>query len=172
MGGLPSITIEYLSKRSGVDERTILRYQRLGLVRKPRTVTPGLLLYTSEDVDRIRFARSALNLGFEPAAVRELLALADHKSKRCRGVKEIAERHLHDIDCRIADLQGMADILKPLISECISDMAISECPIVEALTGGVDPRPLPALRTKQLAASPLDQQSEPSYRIAEQANTE
>src|SRR5262249_61593817 len=105
MHGLPSITIEYLSKRSGVDGRTILRYQRLGLVRKPRTVTPGLLLYTQEDVERTRFARSALNLGFQPAAVRELLALADHKSKRCREVKEIAERHLRDIHCRIADLQ-------------------------------------------------------------------
>ena len=139
MDGLPSITIEYLSKRSGVDDRTILRYQRLGLVRKPRTVTPGLSLYTPEDVDRIRFARSALNLGFQPAAVRELLDLADHKSKRCREVKEIAERHLHDIHCRIADLQRMADTLKPLISECTSDMAISECPIVEELTGGALP---------------------------------
>jgi len=147
MDGLPSITIEYLSKRSGVDDRTILRYQRLGLVRKPRTVAPGLSLYTPEDVDRIRFARSALNLGFQPAAVRELLDLADHKSKRCREVKEIAERHLHDIHCRIADLQRMADTLKPLISECISDMAISECPIVEALTDGVDARPLLASRT-------------------------
>src|SRR5262249_25583657 len=139
MHGLPSITIEYLSKRSGVDGRTILRYQRLGLVRKPRTVTHGLLLYTPVDVDRTRFARSALNLGFQPAAVRELLDLADHKSKRCREVREIAERHLHDIHCRIADLQRMADTLKPLISECTSDMAISECPIVEALTDSIDP---------------------------------
>ena len=139
MGGLPSITIEYLSKRSGVDETTILRYQRLGLVRKPRTVTPGLLLYTPEDVDRIRFARSALNLGFQPPAVRELLDLADHKSKRCCGVKEIAERRLHDIHCRIADLQRMADLLKPLTSECTAEMTISECPIVEALTGGALP---------------------------------
>jgi MerR family mercuric resistance operon transcriptional regulator len=139
MGGLPSISIEYLSKRSGVDERTIRRYQRLGLVRNPRTVTPGFLLYTSEDVDRIRFARSALNLGFQPAAVRELLDLADHKSKRCCGVKEISERHLHDIRRRIADLQKMADILTPLTSECTSDMTISECPIVEAITGGALP---------------------------------
>src|SRR5262249_48193237 len=124
MGGLPSITIEYLSKRSGVDEGTIRRYQRLGLVRKPRTVTPGLLLYTLEDADRIRFARSAFNLGFQPAAVRELLDLAHHKSKRCREVKKIAERQLHDIHSRIAELQRMTaklqrmtDALKPLISE-------------------------------------------------------
>src|SRR5262245_63570736 len=133
MSGLTSITIEYLSKRSGVDAGTILRYQRLGLVRKPRTVTPGPLLYTPEDGDRIRFARSAFNLGFQPAAVRELLDLADHKSKRCCGVKKIAERHLHDIRRRIVDLQRMADILKPLTSECTSEMAISGCPIVEAL---------------------------------------
>ena len=63
MRGLPSITIEYLSKRSGADEGTILRYQRLGLVRKPRTVTPGLLLYTPEDVDRIRFASRSRGRG-------------------------------------------------------------------------------------------------------------
>src|SRR5262249_12929003 len=63
MRGLPSITIEYLSKRSGADEGTILRYQRLGLVRRPRTVTPGLLLYTPEDVDRIRFASRSRGRG-------------------------------------------------------------------------------------------------------------
>src|SRR5262249_7987766 len=149
MDGLPSITIEYLSKRSGVDDRTILRYQRLGLVRKPRTVTPGLSLYTPEDVDRIRFARSALNLGFQPATVRELLDLADHKSKRCREVKEIAERHLHDIRRRIAALQRMADILKPLTSECTSDMTISECPIVEALTRWRPPADMSRSPTKR-----------------------
>ena len=105
MSALPSITIEYLSKRSGADQATIRRYQGLGLVRKPRTVMPGLALYAPDDVDRVRFVSRALSLGFEPASIRELLDLVDHKAKQCGKVKEIAERHLHDLHCRIADLQ-------------------------------------------------------------------
>jgi len=141
MSGLPSITIEVLSKQSGVDEATVHRYQRLGLVRKPRTVVAGLSLYSPDDIDRVRFTKSALNLGFEPAAIRELLDLADHKGMQCHKVKEIAERHLNDLYSRIAELQRMVSALKPLVSECSRDMAISECPIVEALTACADLRP-------------------------------
>ena len=152
MGGLPSITIEVLSKHSSVDEATIRGYQRLGLVRKPRTVVTGLSLYSPDDIDRVRFIKSALNLGFEPAAIRELLDLADHKGMECHKVKEIAERHLRDLYSRITELQRMVSALKPLVSECASDMTISECPIVEALRAGADLRPSIA----RLAASAQD----------------
>jgi MerR family mercuric resistance operon transcriptional regulator len=126
--------MEAPSKHSGVDGDTIRACQRLGLFPKPRSVIGGLALYRLDDVDRIRFVTRALDLGFSAAAIRDLVKLADRKTERCAEVKAMAERHLDDLNRRIADLQRMAASLRPLVSGCSAGMAISKCPIIQALS--------------------------------------
>jgi DNA-binding transcriptional MerR regulator len=139
MGGLPTITMEALSKQSGVDGDTIRACQRLGLFPKPHIIG-GLALYRLDDVDRIRFVTRALDLGFSVAAIRDLINLADRTTEHCAEVKAMAERHLDDLNRRIADLQRMAASLKPLVSGCSAGMTVSKCPIMQALTARTDER--------------------------------
>src|SRR5262245_31191714 len=79
-----TITIEVLSKRSGVDLETILNYQREGFIRKPTRVPGNLTFYRIEDLDRLEFVRRALSLGFTAGANRALAKLHDGKSKSNR----------------------------------------------------------------------------------------
>jgi len=128
------ITMEALSKQSGVDVDTIRACQRLGLFAKPRRMVGGLALYRLADVDRIRFIARALDLGFGAEEIRKLIRLADRKTERCAEVNAMVKHHLDNLNSRIADLQRMAASLTPLVSACSAEMVISECAIMQALT--------------------------------------
>ena len=56
---------------------------------------------------RLNFIRHARELGFEVAAVRELLALSEQPYRPCAEVDSIARRHIADIDRRIAQLSTL-----------------------------------------------------------------
>ena len=141
MPALATITIEVLAERSGVDHEAILAYQRHGLVLKPRRVAGGLLLYRTEDVERLIFIRRAAELGFSIDSVRELSGLADSKPKGCADVYDIASRHLSDVRRRIADLERLESALAPLVEPCPRHGGLEVCPILTSLAHPESRRP-------------------------------
>jgi len=146
MPALATITIEVLAERSGVDHEAILAYQRHGLVPKPRRVAGGLLLYRTEDVERLVFIRRAAELGFSIDSVRELSGLADRKPKDCADVHDIASRHLSDVRRRIAELERLESALAPLVQSCSRSVGLEGCPILTSLAH-------PDTRQQAMAAS-------------------
>ena len=133
MPALATITAGVLAEKSNTDIDVIRSYQRLGLLPRPSRVGGGLLLYRREDIDRVLFVRRALSLGFSHDVVRELLALAGKRSKKCGDVYAIAQRHLEDIRSRIADLMRMEQALAPLLDDCQPETSVTDCPILRAL---------------------------------------
>ena len=71
MPALATITIDVLSRQSGIDIGTIHSYERMGLVPKPRRIAGNLLLYSIDVVSIAVFVQRALGLGFSPQAVRD-----------------------------------------------------------------------------------------------------
>jgi DNA-binding transcriptional MerR regulator len=134
MPALATITLDVLAAKSGVDTATLLSYQRLGLVPKPQRVANELLLYRTDDVERVVFIRRAIALGFSVEAVRELLGLAGKKPKACADVHEIASRHLADIRRRRAELAQMERALAPLVDSCPRRGGLAACPIMSSLS--------------------------------------
>ena len=134
MPALATITIEVLAKKSGVDPPSILDFQRQGLVPRPHRVAGGLLLYRTEDIERLMFIRRAIELGFSVDSVRELLGLASKKPQACADVHEIANRHLADVRRRIAELARLERVLAPLVESCTGRRALEACPILSSLT--------------------------------------
>jgi len=59
-------------------------------------------------------------------------------------VKAIADRHVADLDARIAEMQAMADKLRHL-SHCCAGDDRPDCPILTDLTEGKEPS-VPARR--------------------------
>ena len=133
MPALASITIDVLSRASGVDVDTIRAYESMGLAPKPRRVAGNLLLYSTDDISVLRFTQRALQLGFTPQAVRELLRLANSRAGDCTSVHALAERHLTDIKRRISELRNMERALAPLVAGCSPDRPLDDCPILQAL---------------------------------------
>lgn len=139
MPALATITIDVLSRGSGIDIATIHAYQRLGLVPKPRRVGGNLLLYSTDDVTVVVFVQRALALGFSPQAVRDLLRLANGRPNGCSEVHALAQEHLKDIKRRISELQSMEKALAPLVAHCGPDRPVEDCPILQALAHPAKP---------------------------------
>src|SRR5262249_56644441 len=120
-----------------------LAYQRLGLVPKPQRVANELLLYRTDDIERVVFIRRAIALGFSVEAVRELLGLAGKKPKACADVHAIASRHLADIRRRRAELAQMERALVPLVESCPRRGGLAACPLPRSPSPRDPPAPPP-----------------------------
>ena len=75
-----------------------------------------------------------------------MLRLWSDKSRSSREVKDIALRHITDLDQRVRQLTEMADALRHLASACEGNDR-PECPIINGLqglerpAGGAEPAP-------------------------------
>lgn len=143
MPSLATISLDALSEKSGVDVKTIRAYERGGLLPKPRRVAGNILLYRTDDIERLNFIKHALALGFSVEAVRELLGLPGRKPPGCAAIHEIAERHLANLRRRIAELTRMESVLAPLVGSCARQGGSAECPILATFSGQPHPS-LPA----------------------------
>lgn len=124
--------IGVLAKRSGVHIETIRYYERIGLLAKVARSDGGYRRYRSPDADRLRFIRRARDLGFSLEKVRRLLDLSDGKSRSCRRVQDIANRHLVEVRAKMADLARMEGVLATLVTAC-AEGAMPDCPLLETL---------------------------------------
>jgi MerR family mercuric resistance operon transcriptional regulator len=127
-------TISELARLAGVDVASIRSYEKMGLLPKPRRRRgrPGEDAYHQEHLDRLRFVRRALEMGFSLKTTAEL---ADVRGglRTCNDVYRIAERQLVDIRRRIADLQRKEASLSGLIAVCPAKGPGRDCVILNTL---------------------------------------
>lgn len=122
-----------LARLSGVPVETIRYYEREGLMAKPGRTAGGARVYGSSDAARLAFIRRTRGLGFPLGEVRELLALADRKSRSCRRVHAVAAAHLAEMRRRIEDMRRMERVLAGMVAEC-AEGTMPDCPLLQALT--------------------------------------
>ena len=122
-------TIGALARAAGVGVETVRYYQRRGLLPEPARPPGEVRRYGAEDVNRLRFIRSAQAAGFTLSEIGELIALdASDDRKRAR---ELAEARVAAIDEKIAELQEARDALAGLADACASKRG-GPCPILRA----------------------------------------
>ena len=131
MPSLGTLPLSVLVARSGVDAMFIRKYERLGLISRPRRSPSGLALYSPETIDRLGFIRRALALGFSENALRKLLSPARNT---CEDVYQHARQHLAGVRKRIEDLKHIEQILAPLVEACPREGGETACPILRALS--------------------------------------
>jgi MerR family gold-responsive transcriptional activator of gol and ges genes len=124
------------SAASGVSAKMIRHYEAIGLLRPAARRQNSNRDYGSHDVHELRFIGRARKLGFSMTEISGLLALWRDKGRPSREVKTIAERHVAELERRIAEMRGMADTLRDLVRCCRGDDR-PECPILADL-GGAD----------------------------------
>ena len=90
--------------------------------------------YGERDVHELRFIRRARRLGFSTGEIGALLALWRDRARPSRDVRRIAERHVEDLQARIAEMQAMAKTLGDLVHACCGDDR-PDCPILDDLAG-------------------------------------
>lgn len=136
------MNIGQASKASGVSAKMIRYYDEIGLVRPSARTEANYREYDAREINELRFIRRARSLGFSMAEITRLLSLWRDRERPSREVKAIADRHLADLDARIAEMQAMADTLRQL-SHCCAGDDRPDCPILADLTGEASPLDAP-----------------------------
>ena len=128
------MTIGQAAKSSAVSAKMIRHYESIGLLPKAQRTESGYRLYDDTDVHTLRFIQRARSLGFPLETIRTLLALWRNRRRSSKQVKELAERHILDLERKIAEMQAMVRSLKHLSHNCHGDDR-PECPILDDLAG-------------------------------------
>ena len=94
-----------IAKKAGVGVQTLHYYERIGLLPKPTRSEANYRLYSPEALRRVRFIKKAQALGFKLEEIKQILDLKSHGRAPCRKVTELGQKHLRDIDARLAQLR-------------------------------------------------------------------
>ena len=118
--------------RSGVSARMIRHYEDIGLMPNVARTAAGYRLYREADLHTLRFIRRSRDLGFTMKEIQMLLGLWQNRRRASADVKELAMKHIADLDARIAEMQAMRLALTKLADCCHGDQR-PDCPILEDL---------------------------------------
>lgn len=121
------------SKASGVSERMIRHYEKIGLVPAPGRGTSGYRVYTSSDIARLSFVAKARDLGFPIEEIRALLGLWSDNDRSSGEVKQIALRRAHELEAKLQAITAMRKTLLTLAGRCNGD-EMPDCPIIDELS--------------------------------------
>ncbi len=128
------MTIGQAAKSSYVSAKMIRHYESIGLLAKAQRTQSGYRLYDENDVHTLRFIQRARSLGFPLETIRTLLALWRSKRRSSAQVKELATKHVTELEKKIAEMQSMVRTLKHLAHHCHGDER-PDCPILDDLAG-------------------------------------
>lgn len=128
------LLIGALSEATGVNVETIRYYERAGLLPSPPRSSGGQRVYTDTYMQLLTFVRRGRELGFSLDDIRALLKLVGEGAPVCSvAVKAITERHLADVQGKIASLRKLERALKQMTGACSPGVPLP-CPIIEALS--------------------------------------
>ena len=122
------------SKATGVSAKMIRHYESIGLLSKAQRTQSGYRLYDETDVHTLRFIQRARSLGFPLETIKTLLALWRNRRRSSSQVKELATRHVTELERKIAEMQSMVRTLKHLAHNYHGDER-PDCPILDDLAG-------------------------------------
>ena len=132
-----------IAKSAGIGVETVRFYESKGLISQPlRPASGGYRDYPSDTVHRIRFIRSAQQLGFSLEEINELLALESGPASKCVDVRRRAETKRREVMAKIENLTGIKAALDALINACPGKGPARECTILSEIKSG-DPQVKP-----------------------------
>jgi Cu(I)-responsive transcriptional regulator len=126
------MNIGQAAARTGISAKMVRHYESLGLLPRVARTDAGYRQYGDNEVHTLRFIRRARDLGFSMTEIGELLKLWQNRRRASADVRRIAQRHVEDLQHRIAKMEAMKRTLERLIHGCHGDER-PECPILEGL---------------------------------------
>ena len=126
------MNIGQASRASGVSSKMIRYYEQTGLIPKAARRDSGYRDYDEADIHRLRFIRSARDLGFTVGQIGELLALWSDQERASADVKALALGHVDALKQKQAEIAAMITTLENLAGRCHGDDR-PDCPIIDGL---------------------------------------
>jgi MerR family gold-responsive transcriptional activator of gol and ges genes len=120
------------AKISGVNAKLIRHYESIGIIPKASRSDAGYRTYSEAEVHILSFVKRSRNLGFSMKEIKKLVSLWRNKSRASVEVKNLATKHIEEMELKILELQGMVKTLKHLSKTCHGDNR-PDCPILNDL---------------------------------------
>jgi DNA-binding transcriptional MerR regulator len=119
------IQIGRVSKQTGLSADAIRFYEKQHLLeRRPRT-EGGFRLFTSQDIRRIQFIRSAQKLGFSLPEIRELLVLQGDEHEACSHIRDLLEAKLTIVRTKLRERETLERQLAESLRKCEHQLRVS-----------------------------------------------
>ncbi|MGH7545736.1 MAG: heavy metal-responsive transcriptional regulator [Gemmatimonadota bacterium] len=139
-------TVGALAARVGVTPDTLRYYERLGLLPAPPRSDGGYRLYEPEAAERVAFIRKARALGLSLDEVGEVLRVADAGTPPCEHVRAALERHMQEVEARMAELESLRSTLTRALRRSRSLPVARSC-VCHIIESQEVPRPAPRRST-------------------------
>ena len=122
------------SAASGVSQRMIRHYEKIGLIPAAARRDSGYRDYDQRDEHSLRFIGRARDLGFPMEEIRQLVAVWHDRERSSADVKSLALARADELRRKARELDEMRRSLEHLASQCHGD-ARPDCPILGDLAG-------------------------------------
>ena len=107
-----------LTAACGVSDQAVRLYERLGLLEPVGRTAKGYRLYDAASVETVRLIKQAQRSGFTLEAIKVLLRTDLQDPHACGAMKTLLDRKLHALTARLAELQGLKEVLQDLRQAC------------------------------------------------------
>jgi len=129
------MNIGQAAHESGLSAKMIRYYESIGLLAPAVRSDSGYRLYQAADVHTLGFIKRSRDLGFSLEEVARLLTLWQDRKRASADVKQLARRHIDELDRRIGELSSLRNTLEHLVEHCHGDDR-PDCPILQELASG------------------------------------
>ena len=122
------------SAASGVSQRMIRHYEKIGLMPPAARRDSGYRDYDMRDLHTLKFIGRARDAGFPIEEIRQLLALWNDRDRSSADVKALALARAAELRRKAKELDAMRRTLEELAARCHGDER-PDCPILGELEG-------------------------------------
>jgi Cu(I)-responsive transcriptional regulator len=128
------VKIGDVAAASGISERMIRHYEKIGIVPPAARRDSGYRDYDEREVRTLQFIRRARDLGFSIEEIRQLLGLWQDRGRASADVKALALSRADELRRKERELRDMRRALEHLAASCHGDDR-PDCPILGGLEG-------------------------------------
>jgi Cu(I)-responsive transcriptional regulator len=126
------MNIGQVAKETGVSQRMIRHYEKIGLITPPARRDSGYRDYGIRDLHDLRFIARARDLGFSIDDIGRLLALWRDRKRSSAEVKALALARVAELKAKERALKEMRLSLERLAGACRGNER-PDCPILSGL---------------------------------------
>ena len=117
-GVQPTFQIGELAKRTALSIDAIRFYERRKLLPPAFRSAGRFRLYTTDDIERLRFVQRMQRLGFSLEEIKQLMAIRADKAHVCAAVQQFLKTKLDGVSTKIRELQQLETELKADLGKC------------------------------------------------------
>ncbi|MDY7563241.1 Cu(I)-responsive transcriptional regulator [Pseudomonas sp. 10B1] len=129
------MNIGQAAKNSGLSAKMIRYYESTGLLKAAHRTDSGYRVYGPDDLHTLAFIKRSRDLGFSLEEVSRLLTLWQDKGRESGDVKNLARKHITELNQKISEMASLRDTLQELVEHCHGDHR-PDCPILKDLESG------------------------------------